>query len=91
MAKVEDCPGFETFGADVKVAREAKRLTRKTLAEMVGTVSYTHLDVYKRQGIVIELFSSQVSPSFPAYSTLSSSLGLCLFTGFHFFFVAGHH
>ena len=29
MAKVEDCPGFETFGADVKVAR-------KTLAEMVG-------------------------------------------------------
>ncbi|MFZ2182636.1 MAG: XRE family transcriptional regulator, partial [Blautia wexlerae] len=25
MAKVEDCPGFETFGADVKAAREAKR------------------------------------------------------------------
>ena len=36
MTKVEDCPGFETFGADVKAAREAKRLTRKTLAEMVG-------------------------------------------------------
>ena len=36
MAKVEDCPGFETFGADVKVARKAKRLARKTLAEMVG-------------------------------------------------------
>ena len=34
--KVEDCPGFETFGADVKAAREAKRLARKTLAEMVG-------------------------------------------------------
>ena len=30
MAKVEDCPGFETFGADVKAAREAKRLARKT-------------------------------------------------------------
>ena len=56
MAKVEDCPGFETFGADVKAAREAKRLARKTLAEMVGiewrylanienqgAVSYTHL------------------------------------------------
>ena len=26
MAKVEDCPGFETFGADVKAAREARRL-----------------------------------------------------------------
>jgi len=36
MAKIEDCPGFETFGADVKAAREAKRLARKTLAEMVG-------------------------------------------------------
>ena len=36
MAKVEDCPGFETFGADVKAAREANRLTRKTLAELVG-------------------------------------------------------
>lgn len=30
MAKVEDCPGFEPFGADVKAAREAKRLARKT-------------------------------------------------------------
>ena len=28
------CAGFETFGADVKAAREAKRLARKTLAEM---------------------------------------------------------
>ena len=36
MAKVEDCPGFETFGADVKAAREAKRLARKTLAEMAA-------------------------------------------------------
>ena len=36
MAKVEECPGFETFGADVKAARKAKHLTRKVLAEMVG-------------------------------------------------------
>ena len=36
MAKVEDCPGFETFGADVKAARKARRLARKALAEMVG-------------------------------------------------------
>ena len=36
MAKVEDCPSFETFGEDVKAAREANRLTRKTLAELVG-------------------------------------------------------
>ena len=50
MAKVEDCPGFETFGADVKTAREAKRLARKTLAEMVGIEwRYLAKDVYKRQ------------------------------------------
>ena len=36
MAKVEDCPGFETFGADVKAARKAKHLTRKVLAEISG-------------------------------------------------------
>ena len=36
MAKVEDCPGFETFGADVKAARKAKHLTRKVLAERGG-------------------------------------------------------
>ena len=36
MANIEDCPGFETFGADVKAAREAKCLARKTLAELVG-------------------------------------------------------
>ena len=36
MANIKDCPGFETFGADVKAAREAKRLSRKTLAETVN-------------------------------------------------------
>ena len=40
MAKVEDCPGFETFGADVKA--EPFKL-------WLAPVSYTHLDVYKRQ------------------------------------------
>ena len=36
MVKIEDCPGFETFGADVKAARSAKHLSRKTLAEIVN-------------------------------------------------------
>lgn len=36
MAKIEDCPGFETFGADVKAAREAKHLSRRAVAEMVN-------------------------------------------------------
>ena len=33
MANIKDCPGFETFGADVKAARKVKQLSRKTLAE----------------------------------------------------------
>ena len=36
MAKIEDCPSFETFGADVKEARKAKNLARKDLAEKVN-------------------------------------------------------
>lgn len=39
MAKIEDCPGFETFGADVKAARKAKHPTRKDLAEKVNIES----------------------------------------------------
>ncbi|MDO5401526.1 MAG: helix-turn-helix transcriptional regulator [Eubacteriales bacterium] len=35
MVKVEDCPGFETFGEDVRAAREALGLTIKALAEQV--------------------------------------------------------
>lgn len=36
MANIKDCPGFETFGADVKAARSAKHLSRKTLAEIIN-------------------------------------------------------
>lgn len=36
MSKIEDCPGFESFGRDVKAARKAKHLTRLAVAEMVN-------------------------------------------------------
>ena len=36
MANIEDCPGFETFGADVKAARNATHLSCRTLAEIVN-------------------------------------------------------
>ena len=54
MAKVEDCPGFETFGADVKAARKAKRLARKTLAEMVG-IEWRYLANIENQGAIPSL------------------------------------
>lgn len=36
MAKIKDCPGFETFGEDVRAGREAQGMTRKVLAEEVN-------------------------------------------------------
>ena len=54
MAKVEDCPSFETFGEDVKAAREANRLTRKTLAELVG-IEWRYLANIKDQGAIPSL------------------------------------
>ena len=36
MAEVKDCPGFETFGVDVRAGREAQGMTRRVLAEEVG-------------------------------------------------------
>nr|WP_308520699.1 helix-turn-helix transcriptional regulator [uncultured Stomatobaculum sp.] len=36
MPNVKDCPGFETFGADVQQAREAVKMSRREPAEKVG-------------------------------------------------------
>ena len=36
MSNVKDCPGFETFGADVQQAREVVGMSRRELAERVG-------------------------------------------------------
>ena len=53
MAKIEDCPGFETFGADVKAARKAKQLSRSALADMIhcdstkASVPCCHLECKK--------------------------------------------
>ena len=33
MPNVKDCPGFETFGADVQQAREAVKMSRRELTE----------------------------------------------------------
>ena len=36
MPNIKDCPGFESFGADVQQAREAVGMSRRELAERVG-------------------------------------------------------
>ena len=61
MAKIEDCPGFETFGSDVKAAREAMRLSRRALAEQV------HVDPRYLANIELE----QTVPSVPVILLLT--------------------
>ena len=66
MAKIEDCPGFETFGADVKAARKAKRWARRTLAEMVS-IDSRYLANIENKGTI---------PSVPVVIQLISICGL---------------
>jgi len=66
MAKVEDCPGFESFGADVKAARKAKHLSRKALAEMVG-IEWRYLANIENKGTI---------PSLPVVIQLIKICGL---------------
>ena len=66
MAKIEDCPGFETFGADVKEARKAKNLTRKDLAEKVN-IDTRYLANIENEGTI---------PSLPVIIQLVKICGL---------------
>ena len=66
MANIEDCPGFETFGADVKAARSAKHLSRKTLAEIVN-IDSRYLANIENEGTI---------PSLPVIIQLIKECGL---------------
>lgn len=66
MANIEDCPGLETFGADVKAARKAKRLSRKTMAEIIN-VDARYLANIENDGTI---------PSLPVVIQLIKECGL---------------
>lgn len=66
MANIEDCPGFETFGTDVKAARKAKRLSRKTMAEIIN-VDARYLANIENDGTI---------PSLPVVIQLIKECGL---------------
>ena len=69
MAKVKDCPGFETFGADVKEARKAKNLARKDLAEKVN-IDTRYLANIENEGTI---------PSLPVILCFSYFAGILRF------------
>ncbi len=66
MAKVKDCPGFETFGEDVKAVRIAKHLSRRTLAEIVN-IDSRYLANIENEGTI---------PSLPVIIQLIKECGL---------------
>ena len=66
MANIEDCPGFETFGADVKAARQAKRISRKAMAEKIN-IDWRYLANIENDGAI---------PSLPVIIQLIKICGL---------------
>ena len=66
MANIEDCPGFETFGSDVKAARQAKRISRKAMAEKVN-IDWRYLANIENEGAI---------PSLPVIIQLIKACGL---------------
>ena len=66
MANIEDCPGFETFGADVKAARQAKRISRKAMAEKIN-IDWRYLANIENDGAI---------PSLPGIIQLIKACGL---------------
>lgn len=54
MVNIEDCPGFETFGSDVKAARQAKRISRKAMAEKVN-IDWRYLANIENEGAIPSL------------------------------------
>ena len=66
MANIKDCPGFETFGADVKAARNAKHLSRKAMAEKVN-IDWRYLANIENDGTI---------PSLPVIIQLIRNCGL---------------
>ena len=66
MANIVDCPGFESFGADVKAARKARRLSRRALAEIVN-IDNRYLANIENEGTI---------PSLPVIIQLIKACGL---------------
>ena len=66
MANIQDCPGFEPFGEDVKAARKKRRLFRQEVAEMAD-ISTVYL---------INIENNQIIPALPVIIQPIHILGL---------------
>ena len=88
MAKIEDCPGFETFGADVKAARKAKQLSRSALADMIHcdsqkqmtsdlkkTYGYSDAEAASKATLTAYCFLLFVLLYFPCIATIAAIKG----------------
>lgn len=66
MANIQDCPGFEPFGADVKMARKQMRLSRQKAAEILGISQF----------YLINIENNHTIPSLPVIIQLIGIFGL---------------
>ena len=66
MANIQDCPGFEPFGEDVKAARKKRRLSRQKVAEMAD-ISTVYL---------INIENNHIIPALPVIIQLIQILNL---------------
>lgn len=73
MAKVEDCPGFETFGADAKAARKAKGMSRQAVADSLH-IDSRYLANIENEGTI---------PSLPVIIQIIKICGLPVERYFH--------
>ena len=67
MAKIEDCPGFETFGADVKAARKAKQSDAQGAGRNRWDIEWRYLANIENKGTI---------PSLPVVIQLIKICGL---------------
>ena len=65
-ANIAYCPGLENFGADVKAARQAKRVSRKAMAEKIN-IDWRYLANIENDGAI---------PSLPVVIQLIKACGL---------------
>ena len=72
MAKVEDCPSFENFGANVKAGREALGISHRALAGKV------HIDP-------LYLANIELKDTIPSMPVVLQRIQLCKLPAEHYF------
>jgi transcriptional regulator with XRE-family HTH domain len=77
MANIQNCPGFEPFGEDVKAARKKRRLSRQKAAEMAGISTVRLINIEKNHitpalPVIIQLIQILNPPAAKYFNQLTA-------------------